>query len=749
MKRPLADIGFSMLSALVLSVIIGHTAAKYFAVVCFVSFTVLLISHFFFKRKTVSAAVCCISASLAILFYCMTVTLYIEPILNQYNSAYAEIEAVVTSTPKVKDGCYYFTIRTSQINGEEKKLNIQIIAKHIPLPEYCDKVKIKTTLLSNYTEELGYGSYSAARGLFLKAFINPFYQSTFEITDKQNKPFYSVFAQMRNTASDIFSFYLPDDSAEVCTAMITGDRNSLSDDLYSMFKNMGTSHLLVVSGLHLSIIAEIIYKTAGKRIKNRYISALIQLAGITLFAVFAGFGFSVIRALIMTYMVIIGRTLSLRSDALNSLGLAAAILCLNPLNAGDIGLLWSFSSTLSIILLSDRTESYLIRRLDIKSNPGKKTARMISVPTAAFIGSAPFYVFIVGTFSPYSIIVNLLTVPFAGVIIICGGIGAVLYALGIPPIAAPFMFICKLTSGYIIKITEIFSTLPYAYLKIGKISVYICFLISVLLITATVIFDKKRKYIRLSIAAVISLLILTFSIDFLIEENRVTLSVLDVGNGLTITLKQGNKIILINSYGEKYQYTTIKSELAEFREINCMVDLCPEGQYNYCQKIYGQFDVNRILLYDNNKLNYDYASAQENGTTVTEIADDFTYYTYDGVSLRFISDENLIWCSVNIYGKNILICPEGADIENLPEELSSPDMVISCEVPEHSAMLSDSYWVLSCFGEAADEGYSAVTGNGSPAAVTDGKGRIDFTFAKDGGIKSERHYTGGVAQWQK
>ncbi len=749
MKRPLADIGFSMLSALVLSVIIGHTAAIYFAAVCFVSFTALLISHFFFKKKTFPAAVCCISAGLAIVFYCLTVTSYIEPTVNQYDSAYAEIEAVVTSTPKVKDGCYYFTIRTSRINGEEKKLNIQITAKHIPLPEYCDKVKIKTTLLSNYTEEIGFGSYYAARGLFLKAFINPFYQSTFEITDKENKPFYFVFAQMRNTTSDILRFYLPDDSAGVCTAMITGDKNSLTDDLYLMFKNMGISHLLVVSGLHLSIIAEILYKTAGKRIKNRYASALVQLAGITLFAVFAGFGFSVIRALVMTYMVIIGRTLSLRSDALNSLGFAAVILCLNPLNAGDIGLLWSFSSTLSIILLSDRAEDYLIRRLDIKSNPGKKAARMLSGPTAAFIGSVPFYVFIVGTFSPYSIIVNLLTVPFAGVIIICGGIGAALYALGIPPVAAPFMFICRLTSGYIIKITELFSTLPYAYLKIGKISVYICFLISALLIAATVIFDKKRKYIRLSVTAVISLLILTFSIDFLIEENRVTLSVLDVGNGLTITLKQGDKIILINSYGEKYQYTTIKSELSEFREINCMADFCPEGQYNYCQKIYSQFDVNSILLYDNNKLNYDYASAQENGTTVTEISDDFTYYTYDDVSLRFISDENLVWCSVNIYGKKVLICPAGADIENLPEELSSPDMVISCDVPENSAMLSNSFWVLSCYGETADECYSSVTGNGSPAAVTDGNGRIDFTFAKDGGIKAERHYTGGVTQWQQ
>ena len=129
--------------------------------------------------------------------------------------------------------------------------------------------------------------------------------------------------------------------------MITGDKQYLSDDVYQAFQRLGVSHILVVSGMHLSIAAAVIYFVTKSKYDENYISIAAECIGITFFAVLTGFGFSIRRALVMAILVNASRLFSSKPDILNSLGFAAFLLCLNPLNAGDIGLLWSFSCTLS------------------------------------------------------------------------------------------------------------------------------------------------------------------------------------------------------------------------------------------------------------------------------------------------------------------------------------------------------------------------------------------------------------------
>lgn len=749
MKRPLACVGLSMLVSLVIAVGFGYTAVVYCAVVCFVVSVILFAFKLIGKKNTLAFAVCALSACFSLTSYSFVIARYVEPLIEKYDGESAELIAEVTSKPYTKNGNTYFTVRTSQINGEEEKINIQVITSYVCSVECYDSVRINAKLYSDYETGIGYGSYYGARNIFLKTYINPYYGSGYDVITCDNKPFYSVFQTFRNSLLQSFQKYLTYDLAGFCTAVITGDKNLLPDDIYRDFKSLGVSHLLVVSGLHLSIVAEMIYSVTNKTVRNRYFSAVIQIIGILLFAALAGFGFSVIRASVMIIVMIIARVFNSRADALNSLGLAAIILCINPLNGGDIGLLWSFSTTLSLILFSRGINDYLVSRIDVKSALGKNIVSLFSTASAAFIGSLPFVVLITRSLSPYTVLVNILTVPFAGLVIICGGFGAVMFMLHLNVLAYPLMYIGGLTAKYIISVVNMFSKLPGSAVSTQKTSVYIWFAVCLIISAVIFIFDKKKAYVKLGAFAMAAALVAVYSIDYVINEDKVVLSVLDIGEGITVTLKKGDSIVVINSFGEKYQFSAIRDELSAYDRIDCMVDM-PSGEYDYdyCKKIINEFNVKNVLLYDSKKFSTEYSYARYKGVNTTQIADDYTFNLYDGVQIRFIAVSGDVWCRCSIYGKDVLICPQDSDAGALPEEFSGSDIIILSDIPESCELLGDSYFVISSFGDTA-EGYADTLRNmGISPALTGGMGRIDFTFEAGGEISVDREYTGGVIRWQ-
>lgn len=451
----------------------------------------------------------------------------------------------------------------------------------------------------------------------------------------------------------------------------------------------------------------------------------------------------------MIIVVILGRMLNSRSDALNSIGLAAIILCINPLSAGDIGLLWSFVTTISIVLFAKGINDYLIDKINIKTAVGKRFSALFSTSVSAFIGSLPFVVLVTGTLSPYTVIVNILTVPFAGLIIVCGGFGALLFILHLNVLAYPLMYICGLVTKYIVFAVNVCSRLPNAFVSTEKAAVYVWFTVCAVISAVLFLFDRKSRYIRIGACAMAAALLAVYSVDYAINADKVVLSVLDVGEGMTVTLKKGGSVVVINSYGEKYQFPTIQEELSGFGSVDCLIDTASGGEeYNYSRKILSRFDVNNVLLYDSKKFDTEYGYARYKGVNVTQIADDYTLNVYDGVKLRFIAGDGDVWCRCSIYGREILICPQGADVGALPEDCRSSDIVILSDIPESCEMLGDSYFVLSGYGDTADEYESALQKMGETPALTGGMGRIDFEFDANGGTAVDREYTGGVIRWQ-
>ena len=265
------------------------------------------------------------------------------------------------------------------------------------------------------------------------------------------KPISALGNALRNKISASLSKYFSRDAAGLLTALVTGNKEQLSDEIYGDFRLIGIAHLMAVSGMHLTILtmaAELLLKRLRrKRLKSAILSAF------TVFVMLlADFSPSVIRAGTMRLMHLKADSAHMKADPLNSLGLALTlILACNPFACKSTGLLLSVLSTLSIITVSLPLSELISTRLGDLLRI--KSIRLFSVHKAivfSLITSFSIMVFTVpvladsfGNFSLISPIANLVFLPIAPILITSAAISALLCSLGIMP-----HFLAEIIEGF-------------------------------------------------------------------------------------------------------------------------------------------------------------------------------------------------------------------------------------------------------------------------------------------------------------
>jgi competence protein ComEC len=138
---------------------------------------------------------------------------------------------------------------------------------------------------------------------------------------------------------------LSQDDAAMLSAMVTGDRTFLAHSLRAGFERTGSFHMLVVSGLHLAIVAGCILWLARRLRIPRIPATLITIAASFGYALLTGFATPVQRSLWMVTLYLIGRLVYRDRNVLNTIGFAA--LCLMVASPRAI-----FDSSLQMTLLA-------------------------------------------------------------------------------------------------------------------------------------------------------------------------------------------------------------------------------------------------------------------------------------------------------------------------------------------------------------------------------------------------------------
>jgi len=126
-------------------------------------------------------------------------------------------------------------------------------------------------------------------------------------------------------------FRLTPEDAGMLNAMLFGDRSSLDRQLRVGFERTGSFHLFVVSGMHIALLAVLVFWIARRLRLYNWLATIVTLALTYAYALLTGFGVPVQRALLMTTVFLLARLLSRERNVLNALGAAAlAVLVWTP-----------------------------------------------------------------------------------------------------------------------------------------------------------------------------------------------------------------------------------------------------------------------------------------------------------------------------------------------------------------------------------------------------------------------------------
>ena len=214
-------------------------------------------------------------------------------------------------------------------------------------------------------------------------------------------------------------------------ALLCGAKEYTSLDISSAFRNAGLSHILALSGMHLSMFSGIDL-FFGKKIGRKKLSFIIRIIALILFVWFAGLSPSLLRAFICSLLMIIAALANVKKPDMLMI-LAFSFLCqtiIAPEHLFNTGFILSYSALAGILVFNK-----FFQQLYMKFLPGY-FANSLASSTGAQIFTAPLSLGLFGSFAPIGVIATSIVSPFV-TIFIYSGLALIILCLFIPPLALP------------------------------------------------------------------------------------------------------------------------------------------------------------------------------------------------------------------------------------------------------------------------------------------------------------------------
>lgn len=358
----------------------------------------------------------------------------------------------------------------------------------------------------------------------------------------------------RQEAIRRFSALGDGEAALIALGMLTSDLSQLPATLRSDFAAAGISHLLAVSGLHLSILVAVALAAGKLLLLSRRARAWLALCCCILMALLAGFSASVLRAGLMTALLLLGEPFGRQSDGLTSLGIAAALLAvLNPAVIESLSYWLTCTATLGILLLARP----LTRLLPLRKPLPRLLWETICVTLAAQLGTLPVTALTFGYLPAYSILTNLYILPLVYLTLISGLLALPLLFLGFGA-AVPHRLACIGAAG-IRAIAGLFARLPGATLPFTR--PWQLLTPAILLIVLLLLLCTHRKRKRL-IILMTGCILMAASLIFTAPLSSATIIAVDEATG-SVLLSRGEQTLLLEGTSSGYEANAISRFLLQ------------------------------------------------------------------------------------------------------------------------------------------------------------------------------------------
>ena len=241
-------------------------------------------------------------------------------------------------------------------------------------------------------------------------------------------------------------------------ALLSGSREYTDSAVSDAFRNAGLSHILALSGMHLSLVSGIAL-FAGMKIFGKTKSYIFQFCAVSLFVWFAGFSPSLLRAFLCSVLLLLCSVCGIAGADTVLILCAAFILhaVIAPAHILSAAFMLSYGALLGILLFSETLDVFLIRALPEK----------FSAPLSASLGAqtltAPVTLSLFGTFMPVGIVATALVSPLVTVFVYAG-IVCIALSLALPFFAPLAGAVMNAIYGLIKLLVLFFARAPYVHI---------------------------------------------------------------------------------------------------------------------------------------------------------------------------------------------------------------------------------------------------------------------------------------------
>ncbi len=705
MKRLFGLIGLTYLS--VLTVVFYLYSSVTVFTVSFVSafFIVFGITAFVLKifpnhnREFIVIGTTALCACVVFVLYS---NFYYNPLISNYSDKEINIRGYVCEEVEQSNACFIYTIKIDEVNGSSESFKLQIISDS-GLDIYAfDCVEGNIILHKNDYNQ------SKSKGVFFSAYPDDSF--AIETTGEKHLTLYSLAVDMRNAMEDALDIQLDSESSSLCKAVLLGNKNALDYELRSDFSKTGSTFLIVVSGMHLSVAASFVLFLVRKITKKKRLQSIAVIVTVFLFMSITGFHSSVVRSGVMTIIAYCGAFVLRRSDSLNSIGIAALVLALpNPFAPGDIGLLLSFSATLGILLWSGKIYGAVISKLEIKKKPLKLIISLVSTSISASLWVIPITTIAFGRISPYVVLLSVFVEPAVCILIVSALMTVLLHLLYIPVFSYFSSLICTLLSKYIIFAVGSFAVIPYSSVKSDKPYFYVWIVLTALLVALGYLIHAKKRYVYFSVLFSVATLLSGYIIYTFAYSNKSTFTLYEMYNGVTAAVESDSNISFISCGGPDYRKGEIFDDVAEnHSSVDYIIVPNQKNKYSsYFQDIAVGFDCSDILIYYNDiKDNAKYV-----GDNIHSFRGNvqFTVNLTSTVSDMVICVDDVVYQFIQGENSSLLFVPSKADISKLPRQFRTADYLLIDDIADNMELLNCKTVLFAATGSGYKDEYNSIS----------------------------------------
>lgn len=736
MPRPFAVAGFTLLFILYF-LFAANSNTALFAVSLLLG--IVFVISVAFKRIRQQRVIPCAAAVgliACVLFYSAMQFDYGFAISLAGNRVNMDIR--ILDYPYSDNGRTYYEAESVSVNGVEcctkLRLSLQVPVDAEPYDVVSGDF-VFNILGSGNAEIL---DYFKSTGTYLGAYPADFSNDALKVTavDEAEKPFAYRFVKMRKAIKTSISSLLPGETGALAVALLLGDKTRLPESVNDSLRDIGVSHLICVSGMHLSVWALLVLRASNKMKLGKKAASVVSVAFVVLFMFLTGFTYSVTRAGIMLIITLLGNIFSREKDGINSLGVAVSfILVAEPLAAGNISFLLSVLSTLGMLVLypkiQGRVNDFLSKiKIVFIRKPVEYFVGIFMGTLSSVIFTLPVTIVYFNSINLLTFISNILIIPVATVCMVSAGITAALsFVPYLSVLRYPAGLVCGVAAKIIIATASKLNKLDFLTFYPEKGIIMICLSGCLIIMGLAVLFSVKSKFrIRLASSLCVALFLSSLILSHTYFSSLVNITVADIGNATAVLVSKGRKGVLIGCgeddfySSEQINYMLEDNHISELEML--VIPRLNKTEAGCCNKLLLEHKPGVIVCDELPE-----GSSLLLNNTETVDANGYSGEIFESGKLTCVSNDEASFAYLQIYSFNVVISfYPSTDLSqfNLPE----PDILICrAELPYGYA---ENAYDLVVLADTDCQRQNSLLLSGVNAVSTAGEGNVRVRISQEG-----------------